>query len=322
MAITITQNLIENELAAVNDLIRRRLYSKVELVNAIADHIINSGGKRTRPMLVILVAKALAAEGDHFLELAAIVEFIHTATLLHDDVVDGSLLRRGLDTAHAVWGSAPSVLVGDFLYSRAFQMMVHIKSMRVMSILANTTNIISEGEVMQLMYAGDPATSEARYLDVIRCKTAELFKAATELGAVTSQASDDVCHKMASFGLHLGMAYQITDDILDFTADSDTMGKNVGDDLAEGKPTLPLIYAMQHGSTEQTNIIRDAITNKSAEQLTIIQNIIQDTNALDYCRQLAEREAKAAIQCLSVLPASDYRDALQNLAEFAYQRDY
>lgn len=322
MTITATRDLIHAELTAVNDLIRQRLASNVELVNAIAEHIIAGGGKRTRPMLLILVAKALRTNNKDHLELAAIIEFIHTATLLHDDVVDGSLLRRHLQTANAIWGAAPSVLVGDFLYSRAFQMMVKLQSLRVMAILADTTNIISEGEVLQLMYAGDPDTNEERYFNVIRCKTAELFKAATELGAVAAGADDKTCVAMASYGLNLGMAYQINDDILDYTADAADMGKNVGDDLAEGKVTLPLIYAMQHGTAEQVKLIRDAISNKSAANLTAIQQIIHETKALDYCHTQAKQFALAAIAALKDLPDSDYKIALQQLAEFAYQRGY
>lgn len=322
MSITATRDLIHPELTAVNDLIRQRLASNVELVNAIAEHIIAGGGKRTRPMLVILVAKALQTSNSDHLELAAIIEFIHTATLLHDDVVDGSLLRRHLQTANAIWGAAPSVLVGDFLYSRAFQMMVKLQSLRVMAILADTTNIISEGEVLQLMYAGDPDTNEERYLNVIRCKTAELFKAATELGAVAAKADSNVCAAMANYGLNLGMAYQINDDILDYTADAADMGKNVGDDLAEGKVTLPLIYAMQHGTTEQVKLIREAISNKSAANLTEIQKVIHATKALDYCHAQAKQFAVTAIAALKDLPDSDYKTALQQLAEFSYQRGY
>lgn len=322
MSITATRDLIHPELAAVNDLIRERLASNVELVNAIAEHIIAGGGKRTRPMLVILVAKALKTSNSDHLELAAIIEFIHTATLLHDDVVDGSLLRRHLQTANAIWGAAPSVLVGDFLYSRAFQMMVKLQSLRVMAILADTTNIISEGEVLQLMYAGDPDTNEERYFNVIRCKTAELFKAATELGAVAANADSAICAAMANYGLNLGMSYQINDDMLDYTADAADMGKNVGDDLAEGKVTLPLIYAMQYGTAEQVKLIRDAISNKSAANLTEIQHVIHDTKALDYCYAQAKQFALTAITALKDLPNSDYKTALQQLAEFSYQRGY
>jgi octaprenyl-diphosphate synthase len=322
MTIAAIQTLLQNELQQVNDLIIKRLHSKIDLVNLVAEHIVNSGGKRTRPMLLLLAANALHTKHDAAIELAAIIEFIHTATLLHDDVVDGSLLRRGIDTANAVYGPAPSVLVGDFLYSRSFQMMVQLQNMQVMEILANTTNTISEGEVLQLMNAGNPDTTEAQYLDVIRCKTAELFKAATELGAVATQASPEIQQAMANYGLHLGMAYQIADDILDYQSDADTMGKNVGDDLAEGKPTLPLIYIMQNGNHEQQQLVRNAIEVKSAANLTQIQQAIADTHALDYCRAFAKREAETAINELSNLPHSDYQQAMIDLANFAFQRTY
>lgn len=322
MTVTNARELLNRELNEVNDLIRCRLYSHVELVKLVAEHIIQSGGKRTRPMLLILVAKALNIKSDLHIELAAIIEFIHTATLLHDDVVDGSILRRGLTTANATWGSAPSILVGDFLYSRAFQMMVGLQNLSVMEILANATNVIAEGEVLQLMNAGNPDTTEEQYLNVIRCKTAELFKAATELGAVAANASQDICLAMAKYGLHLGMAYQITDDVLDYTANSDTMGKNVGDDLAEGKVTLPLIYLLQHGTEQEKEIIREAVCKKSTEKLVTIQTAIKNSATLSYCQSYAKREAEAAIAALKILPQSEYKTALHDLAKFSYQRNH
>tara|TARA_R110000868_G_scaffold410505_2_gene698759 strand:- start:9574 stop:10542 length:969 start_codon:yes stop_codon:yes gene_type:complete len=322
MSLETVRTLLKDDMEEVNDLIMRRLYSRVELVSEVGQYIVDSGGKRTRPMLVLLAAKAFGYRGEMHIELATIIEFIHTATLLHDDVVDGSLLRRGLDTANAVWGSQASVLVGDFLYSRSFQMMVSLKNMQVMDILANTTNVISEGEVLQLINANDPDTTEARYLDVIRCKTAELFRAATQLGAVAADRSEAEITAMANYGLHLGMAYQLVDDILDYSSDAATMGKNIGDDLAEGKPTLPLIYVMKHGTPQQIKLIRDAITEGGIDALAEIQQAIADTNALDYCRQVAESEKQRAIFALENIPDSIHKDAMIELVEFVLKRDH
>ncbi|MBL4647896.1 MAG: polyprenyl synthetase family protein [Gammaproteobacteria bacterium] len=314
------KNLLKSDMKQVNYLISRRLFSKIELVKEIADHIIDSGGKRIRPMLVLLSANAFNYEGEGHIELATIIEFIHTATLLHDDVVDNSLLRRGLDTANAVWGPQPSVLVGDFLYSRAFQMMAGLKNLQVMDILANTTNTIAEGEVSQLINANDPDTPESRYLEVIRCKTAELFKAAAQLGAIIAERSPQDIEALASYGSCLGMAYQMMDDCLDYTSNADVMGKNSGDDLADGKPTLPLIYAMKHGSTLQAKQIREAIINSDKTALTTVQAIIADTKAVDYVMQLAQREIQFASEALAILPESPHKEALLNLAQFSINR--
>lgn len=322
MSLSNIQALIQDDIMVVDDLIRQRLYSRVELVSQIGEHIVHSGGKRARPMLLLLVANALAYDGGQHHELAAIIEFIHTATLLHDDVVDGSLLRRGLDTANAVWGPQASVLVGDFLYSRAFQMMVSLQQLPVMDILANTTNVIAEGEVLQLLNARDADTSQSRYFDVIRCKTAELFCAAGKLGGLVSGADQTIIDAMGCYGMQFGMAYQIIDDLLDYQAEANTLGKNIGDDLAEGKPTLPLIYIMQNGSEAQKNLVRDAIENANVDKLAEIQQAIHDTKALDYVRSIAESEKQGAIEALQILPASAYKQGLVEMVEFAVNRGY
>ncbi len=320
MPLEALKTLLESDMLAVNQLISERLHSPVPLVNTIGDHIVNSGGKRIRPMLAILSARAFGCQDDKPLELAAIIEFIHTATLLHDDVVDGSLLRRGLDTANAIWGNEASVLVGDFLYSRSFQMMVSLQNMRVMDILANTTNSISEGEVLQLMYVHDPDITEQQYFEVIQRKTGELFCAATQLGAVIAERNEAEINALADYGMHLGLAYQLIDDVLDYSADAATLGKNIGDDLAEGKTTLPLIYALKHGNTAQQTFIRQAILASSIDNLPAIQVAIQSTHALEYVRKLAEEKSAQAINSLAGLPASPYKAALISLAEFAVQR--
>jgi octaprenyl-diphosphate synthase len=281
---------------------------------------VESGGKRLRPLLVLLAARACGYTGDQHHLLAAIIEFIHTATLLHDDVVDESDLRRGHETANALFGNAASVLVGDFLYSRAFEMMVDIDSMRVMSILANTTNVIAEGEVMQLMNVHDADTTEARYMEVIHCKTAKLFEAATRLGAVLCHLGEAEEAAMARYGMHLGTAFQLIDDVLDYSSDSSAMGKNVGDDLAEGKPTLPLIHAMQNGNNEQTAVVRRAIENGGYDLLDEVQQIITDTRALAYTESVARQEAELARAQLAHLPPSEYRTALLALADLSVER--
>lgn len=305
---------------AVNEVIRQRLSSEVALVNQLGHYIIDSGGKRLRPMLVVLAARAYGYEGDKHQLLAAIVEFIHTATLLHDDVVDESDMRRGQETANALFGDAASVLVGDFLYSRAFEMMVDVNSMRVMEILAQTTNVIAEGEVMQLLNVHDAETTESRYREVIHCKTAKLFEAATRLGAVLCDRPKDEEEAIARYGMHLGAAFQLIDDVLDYSSSSDDMGKNVGDDLAEGKPTLPLIYAMEQGSDEQSAIIRKAIEQGGYDMIDEVQAIIHETGALDYTRTVAQEEADKAIEQLAHLPESEYKQALEVLAQFSVQR--
>ena len=316
------QALVANDMAAVNTLIRTRLASDVVLINQIGAHIIGSGGKRLRPMLVLLAAQAALYAGDEHIQLAAVVEFIHTATLLHDDVVDESDLRRGRKTANAVWGNAASVLVGDFLYSRAFQLMVELERMRVMKILADTTNAIAEGEVLQLLHINNPDTDEAAYLQVVERKTAVLFSAATRLGAVLGGLPREQEEALALYGLHLGFAFQIADDVLDYVSDSDTLGKNIGDDLAEGKPTLPLIYAIQHSKPEQAASMRRAIESGGLDSLENIVAAIHDSGALELSRAKALDYAESAKNALRVLPASDARDALLALADYAVNRGY
>ena len=313
-------DLSRNDMAAVNKVIRQRLSSDVALVNQLGHYIIDSGGKRLRPMLAVLSARAYGYEGDKHQLLAAIVEFIHTATLLHDDVVDESDMRRGQETANAMFGNAASVLVGDFLYSRAFEMMVDVNSMRVMEIMAQTTNVIAEGEVMQLINVHDAETSEARYREVIHCKTAKLFEAATRLGAVLCDRPQEEEDAIARYGMHLGAAFQLIDDVLDYSSNSDDMGKNVGDDLAEGKPTLPLIYAMKQGSNGQAAVIRKAIEQGGYDMIDEVQAIIKDTGALEYTRAVAQEESDRAIKQLAHLPASEYKHALEILALFSVQR--
>ena len=314
--------LVDTDMQAVNQVIQRRLQSDVVLINQLSHYIINSGGKRLRPILVLLSANAFRYAGLRHIDLAAIVEFIHTATLLHDDVVDASERRRGKDTANAIWGNEAAVLVGDFLYSRSFQMMVEIENMRVLQILANATNIIAEGEVMQLLNCNDPDTTEQRYLEVIRCKTAKLFEAATQLGAVISGANDRQETAMAKFGMHLGTAFQLIDDVLDYSADSEEMGKNVGDDLAEGKPTLPLIHAMATGSEKESEIIRRAIQQGGRDNIEEVLQAIHNTNAIEYTAIKAREEANRALDMLKYIPENRYRDALQTIAEFSVNRNY
>ncbi len=314
--------LVEADRRAVDALIQRRLQSDVVLINQLGRYIVNSGGKRLRPLLVILSARAVGYEGENHVQLAAVVEFIHTATLLHDDVVDASELRRGRETANAIWGNEAAVLVGDFLYSRSFQMMVEVGEMRVMEILSDATNTIAEGEVMQLLNCHDPDTTEERYLAVIRYKTAKLFEAAARLGAVLAGREADYGEALARYGMHLGTAYQLVDDVLDYSADSREMGKNVGDDLAEGKPTLPLIHVLRHGTPEQVRLVRRAIEEGGREFIAPVMAAIESTDALEYTARSARHEAVLAIQALEALPASSYKDALIALADFCIQRTY
>lgn len=314
------RDLVKTDFAAVDQIINKRLYSQVALIQQVSEHIVQGRGKRLRPLLVLLCAKALnCTEKDH-IELAAIIEFIHTATLLHDDVVDGSQLRRGRPTANAIWGNEASILVGDFLYSRSFQMMTNLKNLRVMEVLADTTNTISEGEVLQLMNRNNPQTNETDYMNVIRLKTAKLFEAATQLGAIAARSSTEHELALATFGLHFGIAYQLVDDILDYSANLEELGKNLGDDLAEGKPTLPLIIAMQRGTRKQVDLIHAAIKNGGLNDLNSILEIIQQTSALDYAKQKAEEQASLAIKSLVMIPSSPYKDALKTLARFAVER--
>ncbi len=315
--------LVSDDMQAVDRLIMARLNSDTTLINQLGSYIINSGGKRLRPLLALLAAKACDYAGDEHIQVAAIIEFIHTATLLHDDVVDASAMRRGRDTANAVWGNEASVLVGDFLYSRAFQMMVDINQMRVMDILAETTNTIAEGEVMQLMNRNEPDTTEERYIDVIQSKTAKLFEAATRLGAILSQQDKSTEDALAKYGMHLGTAFQLIDDALDYDANSSLeIGKNIGDDLAEGKPTLPLIHAIRSAPENEAAIIRRAIEEGGLDNISGILSIIESTNSIAYTRSLAREEAGRAIDCLSCLKSNPYRHALTGLAGFAVDRSF
>jgi octaprenyl-diphosphate synthase len=300
-------------LLRVDEVIRERLTSRVALINQISHYIVTAGGKRIRPRLVLLFSEALGFSGPERFELAAIVEFIHTATLLHDDVVDESALRRGRATANAMFGNAASVLVGDFLYSRAFQMMVSVNRLRVLDVLADATNVIAEGEVLQLMNMHDPDLSVADYLQVIRFKTAKLFEASARLGAVLANAEPALEERCADFGRSLGTAFQIVDDLLDYEGNSDELGKNVGDDLREGKSTLPLVVAMERASTPERALIRRAIEHGELHRLAEILAIVRRTGALDATRSAAQAEADKASACLAALPASGARDALLEL---------
>lgn len=313
---------IADDLASVDRVIRVRLQSEVALVNTVATYIIEAGGKRLRPVLLLLFARALGYQGDKHALLAAVIEFIHTATLLHDDVVDESELRRGRKTANAAFGNAASVLVGDFLYSRAFQMMVDAGRMRVMQVLADATNTIAEGEVLQLMNVHDPEVDEARYMQVIRYKTAKLFEAAAQLGAILGEAPPEVEAAAAEYGRRLGTAFQLIDDVLDYSGVAAETGKNVGDDLREGKPTLPLIRVLEVGDTQERALVRAAIEHGRTDAFDQIMTAIHRTDALDYARQMARREAKAAHDVATALPISPYRDTLIQLSAFATERDH
>ncbi|GEK10880.1 octaprenyl diphosphate synthase [Pseudoalteromonas peptidolytica] len=323
MDIKTIQNLVEQDMLGVNQLIHEQMQSDVALVKQLGLYIVNSGGKRIRPMLALLAARALGYEGDKHITLATIVEFIHTATLLHDDVVDESALRRGEPTANAEFGNAASVLVGDFIYTRSFQLMVGLGNMEVMQILADATNIIAEGEVLQLMNCNDPDTSEQSYMQVIYSKTAKLFEAATLLPAVILEQSDEIKTALKLYGMHLGTAFQLVDDILDYSANAELLGKNIGDDLAEGKPTLPLIYAMKHANEQQTAQIRTAIeSGNGLEHLEEILATLAETKALDFTMEKAQEEARKAIEQLDVLPDSDHKEALVALAKLSVDREY
>ncbi|ETJ49817.1 octaprenyl diphosphate synthase [Pseudoalteromonas agarivorans] len=323
MDIKAIQALIESDMNDVNQLIHAQMRSDVALVNQLGLYIVNSGGKRVRPMLAILAARALGYQGKDHITLATIVEFIHTATLLHDDVVDESNLRRGTPTANAEFGNAASVLVGDFIYTRSFQLMVGLGKMQIMQVLADATNVIAEGEVLQLMNCNDPNTSEASYMQVIYSKTAKLFEAATGLAAIITEQDNSVLNALNLYGMHLGTAFQLVDDVLDYNADADQLGKNIGDDLAEGKPTLPLIYAMKHGSDQQRALIRNAIEHcNGMDNLEAILTALKQTNALEFTMQKAQQEADKAIACLDFLAESQYKQALISLARIAVERDH
>ncbi len=313
---------IEPQFEAVNDYILNHLGSTVPLVEKIGHYIVESGGKRLRPLLVLLSANACDYQGQQHIPLAAIIEFIHTATLLHDDVVDNSDLRRGKDTANARWGNAPSVLVGDFLYSRAFQIMVEIGNMDIMHVISNASNVIAEGEVLQLLNCKNPDTTEDAYMQVIIGKTATLFEAATETGAILAGATAAERDALQLYGRHLGIAFQLVDDLMDYLSSAEEMGKNVGDDLAEGKPTLPLIQAMKAGTDEERQLIRQCIRKGGLDDLQPILDIVQRTGAIDYTRAAAQRAAANACDALAVLPASSFKDTLTQLAEIAVNRTH
>jgi len=313
---------IEADLEQVDAVIRDRLSSDVSLIRTIGSYIVGGGGKRLRPALVLLAANAFGCEGRAKHELAAVIEFIHTATLLHDDVVDESSLRRGRKTANAEFGNAASVLVGDFLYSRAFQMIVDVGSLRIMQVLANATNVIAEGEVLQLLNVHDADTDEQQYLRVIRYKTAKLFEAATQVGAILGNAAPDVEAALTEYGMHLGTAFQLIDDVLDYSGDFAETGKNLGDDLAEGKPTLPLIYVMKSGNEDERKEVRRAIEHGGKANLEGVVSAIHRVGALDYARKQARDEAGAAIARLALLPDSACRDSLLQLAHFSVERKF
>ncbi len=313
--------VLADDLAEVDRVIRARLASEVALINTVSEYIIAAGGKRMRPVLLLLTARALSYTGRHHHLLAAVIEFIHTATLLHDDVVDESALRRGRQTANAAFGNAASVLVGDFLYSRAFQMMVEADDMRVMRVLSDATNVIAEGEVLQLINCNDPDVDEARYLQVIRYKTARLFEAAAQLGAILAGADPALEAGAAEYGRRLGTAFQLIDDVLDYSGVTADIGKNVGDDLREGKPTLPLIHVLANGNADERALVREAIVNGHTDQFGPIMAAIDRTGALTYTRERARLEAQAAADAIAPLPASPFKEALLYFSTYSIQRD-
>jgi len=316
------QELVAKDMQGVNAHIRAQLHSDVVLIEQMGEYIVNSGGKRLRPVLAILSALACNYQGDKHHLTAAIIEFIHTATLLHDDVVDASDLRRGKETANAIWGNEASVLVGDFIFSRSFEMMVQVDDMRVLGVLATASNTIAEGEVLQLLNCNNPDATEEQYMEVIRCKTAKLFEAAACLGPVLANEKESLQVAFAKYGMHLGTAFQLLDDILDYRADKETMGKNVGDDLAEGKPTLPLIQALKKGSPEQVKLLREIIKTGDRDALVQVTEIITETNALEHAEQVAIKEADFAKQAIKDVPQSIYKDALIGLVDFSVERLY
>ncbi|TWI54315.1 octaprenyl-diphosphate synthase [Pseudomonas duriflava] len=314
--------VVADDFAAVDDIIRRQLTSRVPLVEKIGDYIVSAGGKRLRPLLVLLTGNALGHSDYPTRLLAATIEFLHTSTLLHDDVVDASGLRRGRSTANALWGNAPSVLVGDFLYARSFEMMVELGSMEVMRIISQATRVIAEGEVLQLSKVRDASTTEEIYMEVIRGKTAMLFEASTHSAAALCGAPSQQTETLRRFGDYLGIAFQLVDDLLDYRGDAATLGKNVGDDLAEGKPTLPLIVTMREGTEEQATLVRKAIQQGGSQDLERVCKAVEEAGALDYTARLAREYAEKAIACLDELPANVYRDALIELSQFAVARTH
>ncbi len=316
------QALVAKDMDGVNASIRAQLHSDVVLIEQMGEYIVNSGGKRLRPVIAVLAARACGYKGEKHYLTAAIIEFIHTATLLHDDVVDSSELRRGKETANSIWGNEASVLVGDFIFSRAFEMMVKVGDMRVMDILSTTSNTIAEGEVLQLMNCNEPGTTEDQYMQVIKCKTAKLFGAAAQIGALLAGRSLKEEQALENYGKHLGTAFQLIDDVLDYRADAETMGKNVGDDLAEGKPTLPTIYALKNASAEQAKQLAEIIEKGDRDSFKFVMGVIQQTKALDYTENMARQKAEKAKQALQCLPDSEYKTALSSLVEFSVSRVY
>lgn len=313
--------VVGDDFNAVNQLIIRQMHTQVPFIEQVGRYIIDSGGKRLRPLVCLLAARALGYQAHHHHDVAAVVEFLHTATLLHDDVVDASQLRRGRATVNAVWGNAPSVLVGDFLISRAFQMVVNVGNLRILQILADATNLIAEGEVLQLQNCRDPDTSEDRYYQVINYKTAKMFEAAAQSGAVLASPTEEQELALANYAAALGMAFQLIDDVLDYCGNADAMGKNVGDDLAEGKPTLPLIHAIRHAAPDKAARVREAIKGGGLEHLEDILETVRSCGALEYTRKRAEEKAREAREHLAAIPPSIYRDALEALTFLAVNRD-
>jgi octaprenyl-diphosphate synthase len=316
------RELVADDLRRVDQVVVARLASDVALVNEVARHIVAGGGKRLRPLSVLLAARACAYRGERHVEAAAVIEFIHTATLLHDDVVDGSSMRRGRETSNHVWGNSASVLVGDYLYSRAFQMMVALDDLRIQAVMADATNTIAEGEVLQLMNAHDPDTTEQRYLEVIYRKTAKLFEAGAQIAAILAGAEPQIERSLTDYGRHVGMAFQLIDDALDYRADRDALGKNLGDDLAEGKPTLPLIHAIGNSSGDDTARLRRAVETGGTDNFQDVRRVIESTGGLEYTARLARQEANLAVEALAGIPDSAYRGALGALAEFAVTRSH
>ncbi len=314
------RSLVQADFAQMQTLIENSLISEVDLIPAVCQHIMKNGGKRLRPLLTLLSAKLCNYTGTQHINLAVIIEFIHTATLLHDDVVDASCLRRGLPTVNSIWGNQTSILVGDFLHSRAFQLMAELQNHAIIDVLAKTTNTIAQGEVLQLAHRHDADVTEDYYFEVVRCKTGLLFAVATELGAIIAETPVDMQNAAGAYGLHLGMAFQIIDDCLDYAASPSDTGKNIGDDLAEGKATLPLIYAMQHSSTSEKKRIQTAIQQGGLKDLETILSIIESTQAIAYAKRCAQQHVNLAIEKLQLLPNNIYQDALLNLAQFAVDR--
>ncbi len=315
------QALMKSDLEAMDEILVNRLDSNVDLINQMSQHIINSGGKRIRPLLLLMCARATNYKGDYHHSMAVVIELIHTATLLHDDVVDHSATRRGQETANELWGNAPSVLVGDFLYSRAFEIMVEPNSMQIMKILSKATNQISEGEVLQLLNIKNAKVSESEYFEVIESKTACLFKAACQIAGILSESNQNTIGALGSFGMHLGNAFQIIDDTLDYESDSLVMGKEIGDDLSEGKVTLPMIYALENTKGIEKEILSSAIKNADSSNIDNIVNILLSVNAFEYSRKVAKNESTQALKSLEIIPNSEYRSALQLLCELSLDRN-